>query len=313
MTDEHEALIKFCSAQRNLTQLDDATYAQRRQHLRRVSTFRDMLREQMISANAACVPIMCGGKQKYAVLRQATTCSAVTCEAVMRFLRDLQYDATQTNACTIEDWVAHRLQKALTNTGATTNTSTATANDTTRRADAPSKRPTLSIVTKRPDVPVKQVHPVSMSRIQETVESLHSASEASKSLRKKDDERRKKLKAVTKEVESTVADHLLSHDPEHGMRRVRLVHENNQEATYHLRRKSTVRKSRPTVRTALPAIRHLLRTLREEAGIDAKPTWESYRWLTSTLTLSKVERLVDECLQRLNSEKTSTRVHLTSV
>lgn len=291
---DQEALLKFCAAQRDLTRLDDATSAQRRQHARSASTFRDLLKEQMVSANASCVPVMCGGKQKYAILRRSATGSAVSCETIMKTLRELRYDAQHASVPpTIEEWVERALRLAMTN-------------------GTEQRPPTLAIVAKRPEVEPKTVHPASMSRIQETMDSLHTASEASKTLRKRDDVRRRELRAVCKEVEESVANHLTKHDPEHGTRRVRLVH-GSSEATYYLRRKSTARSSRPTVRTALPAVRQTIRRLREEAGVDAHPSWDSFRWLTSPATLLKLERHVGECLRRMHTEKTTSRVVLTSV
>lgn len=303
MGDNGEALLKFCAAQRELTQIDDATSLQRRQHTRGATAFRDLIKDQLASANATCVPVMCGGKQKYAVLRQAVATTSVTKEAVMQALRSMRYEmhqASTQHSKTLEEWVEGMLRTALT---------------PPTDAAQPSRRrpPTLSLVVKKPDAAEpSHVHPATMSKIQETVDSLHASCEASKALRKKDEVRRKELRKACKEAEESVAKHLEAHDPEYGTRRVRLVQGKN-EATCYLRRKSVNRTSRPTMRTALPAIRQIIRTLREEAGVEAPPTFNTYRWLVSPPTLAALERHIGDCLERLHTEKTSTRVVLTSV
>lgn len=300
--DEQQALLRFCAAQRELTHIDDATSVERRQHGRSATAFREMLKEQMVGARADCVPVMVGGQQKYVVLKPTLAGGAtVTCDAVMRILRGMRYDGGNSGSSTIEEWVEAALKTALTS-------------DSSKRDATEHGTHRLSIVVKKPDQAkeVRQVHPMAASRIQETVHSLHNATEAVKALRKRDDTRRKELKAVCKETEESVANHLHRHDPEHGTRRVKLVH-GAAEATCYLRRKQSNRTVRPTVRTALPAIRQTIQTLREEANMDAAPTWDSFRWLTSPPTLAKIERHVAQCLQRLHNETTKTRVVLTSV
>lgn len=289
------ALVQFCTAQCELAKIDDATSIARRHHTRSASTFRDLLKEQMVAANASCVPVMCGGKQKYATLRRGRANVTVTSEAVMAALRDAAYEMSRTPSTTVEEWVEQHLRTAL-----------------TKEAPAASARPSLSIVAKRPEGPMPPVHPSSASKIQETVESLHATTETVRTLRRESEGRRKELRAISKEAEESVATHLAAHDPEHGTRRLRLVHE-GKESTYYLRRKQATRTSKPTMRTALPAVRQVIRTLREEAGVDAPLTWETYRWLTSPATLAKVERHVAQCLDTLNVQKTSARVVLTGV
>ena len=304
---EQDALLRFCTAQRELTRLDDATSVQRRTHSRSVATSRELLREQMTRANATCVPVMCGGKQKYAVLRTPTTTGAVTCDAVIHMLTNLRYDdvqhanrASREGKVTLEDCVDAALRSSFAEPP----------------ADAPRKHARLAIVTKCPEPEHRPVHPACMSRIQETADSIHAASEAAKALRSQNDTRRKELRAICRDTEERVANHLARHDPEHGTRRVRLVDgssRGNHESTFYLRRKNVVRSSRPTVRTALPAIRQTIRKLREDAGVHEDPSWDAFRWLTSPGTLATLRRHVSECLERLSTQKTSTRVVLTAV
>ena len=311
MEDDHAALLKFCAAQRELTTLDDATALERRRHSRSAATFRELLREQMASAHATCVPVMLGGQQRYAVLKpaQGGASTAVTCDAIMRILRELRYEGRSDRGAvppsTLEEWAEAALRTALT-------TPPERPNGPAREAADARPKARLSIVTKRPVDARADVHPESASRIQETAQSLHATTEASKALRKQNDVRRKQLRATCKETEENVARHLQRHDPEYGTRRVKLV-QGGAEATCYLRRKQSQRTSRPTVRTALPAVRHVIRLLREEANIDPSPTWDSFRWLTSPATLSKLERHVAESLEKLHSSTKKTRVVLTNV
>ena len=344
MGDDHTALLKFCAAQRELTRLDDATAIERRQHGRSAATFRDLLREQMVSAHATCVPVMLGGQQRYAVLKPVLGGGnvSVTCEAVMRILRELRYDGragsgggssnsgTTAPPATLEEWAEAALRTVLTTppsppggmAGATGGVAgamggaaaTGGAAAAAAAAAAADERPKgrLSVVAKRPDGAHAPMHPGSASRIQETALSLHTATEASKALRKQNDVRRKQLRTACKETEESVAQHLQQHDPEYGTRRVKLV-QGGAEATCYLRRKQSQRSSKPTVRTALPAIRQTIRMLREEANVDPSPTWDSFRWLTSPATLSRLERHVAQCLAQLHASKKKTRVVLTNV
>ena len=299
----HNALIRFCTAKNELTQLDDSISVQRRQNARAAGMYRDLLRDQMVNANVACVPVMCDGKQKYVLLRKSAKIESITKDAVMQVLRNLTYDtyrasqmSTNDNSLTLEDWVVSCLRETMT------------------KSDDCDRPHSVSVVAKRPDdVEIKAVHPSVVSRIQEVATSMHALSESSKQLRKRDEIKRKELQAESKETEEVVAEHLVRHDPENGTQRVRLIHNGNKESTYYLKRKSATRTSRPTMRTALPAIAKLLRAIREESGIDASPSWDGCRWLTSSMTLSRVERRLDECLKSLHAEKTSTRIVLTRI
>lgn len=297
MKTDEEALLQFCTAQRELVALDDATVLRRRQLTRSTTVLREALREQMVSANATCVPLQFGEKQRYAILYQPKPNVVVTCEHVMAALRSMTYDAVHAYKGTLEAAIEGAIEQTLLKADPTSNAG----------------KLRLKILDKQPsDAPLKPVHPASLSRIQEAADCLHGSSEASKALRKKHEARRKELQSTTKAVEENVAKHLVQHDPEHATRRVRLVH-NNSEATFYLRRKEATRTTKPTLRTALPAIRRVVGSLRTREGIEEGPTWNSFRWLTNPLTLAKVEKAVEECLKAMHATKKNSRVVMTPV
>ena len=319
---DQAALVKFCTARNALTALDEATAVERRRHTQRVGVYRDLLREQMVAANTTCLPVMSDGKEKYAVLRPSVPRSQqpITVESVMRHLRGLTYEMLPAGSKTLEEGIEAALRLAMAGNGtadggvAAPSGGAAAPSGGAPSVDPPQRPPKLSIVTKRPE-DAKPVHPASLASMRETVEGLVAATEAAKTLRSRDEPRRRELRAAAKETEEAVAIHLASHDPEHGTRRVRLVQPGSKapEATYYLRRRSAVRTTRPTLRTALPAIRQTIRSLREEAGVDATSSWATLRWLQAPATLAKVERLVTDSLARLHEQKQGVKVVLTNV
>ena len=66
--------------------------------------------------------------------------------------------------------------------------------------------------------------------------------------------------------------------------------------------------SRPPLRSALPVVRDVVRVLRESQRVDASPSWETFRWLTSDATVSHIERLVRERLNDMHGQKHTMRV-----
>lgn len=301
-SDDRTALLAFCAAQRELTSLDDATAVPRKQHARAAATYRDLLRDQMADAKVACVPVVVNGKQKYVIAKPGNGGGGapLTVEAVARALREATYDVRTADAtASIEEWVERTLRDAL-----------SPPPEATGAAAVPMR---VAVVVKPPPEATTTVaaHPAMASRIQETVTTLAATQAAARELREHGGERRKQLKALCKKTEGTVAEHLRAHDPEHGTRRVRLV-QNDVETACYLRRKCTTRARKPTLQTALPAVRKAVRALREEAGMGGQPSYDGFRWLTSAATLERLARHLKESFAALEGERTKTRVVFTA-
>ena len=294
------ALLEFCAASQELSQIDETTCVARRAYSRTTSTLRELLREQMIASGVNCVPVSSGnasdGKPLYAVLQTTARSAPISAPLIMRTLRELAYDPQQQMPPTLEEWIVQVIQRAL----------------QAAAPEGPPRAPVVALSKKPLDAAVAKtrIEPADQARVQETVEALHNASRGAKELRARNSARLKALRATTKTHEARVAEHLLQHDPTHATRRVRLV-QGDVEASYCLRRKKSVRESRPTARTVLPALRNMVRTMREGADVDASPTWAGYRWLTSHDTLARLEPHIVECIERIQSKKESSRVVLT--
>ena len=357
MSDDAHALLQFCAAKRELSAMDDSTSVERKKHARAASTFRGLLKDQLSSARAECVPIQYGDETRYAVLRPRARTTAVSCEAVLRAVRALRYDASShASGATLEEWLDAAIRRALQGEANAPHSSSSSSGApppslplppfSTPLSDLPpsshpsshapsgaqggaceaeeggGRQMTLSILRKLPDgaPPPRPPHPSTASRIQETVNAMREASEAGAALRKRDEARRKELTLAAKQCEERVAAHLSSHDPDHGSRRVKLVPPGGgggkgreAEASYHLRRTTSTRTTRPTVRTALPLVRQVVRALREESGVAEHASWEAYRWLTSPSTLAKLERQLSDGFASLSAKKTKARVVMTSL
>ena len=358
MSDDAHALLQFCAAKRELSAMDDSTSVERKKHARAASTFRGLLKDQLSSARAECVPIQYGDETRYAVLRPRARTTAVSCEAVLRAVRALRYDASShASGATLEEWLDAAIRRALQGEGNAPHSSSSSSgahppslplppfstplSDRTPPHPSSSHAPsgaaqggacgaeeggkmTLSILRKLPDgaPPPRPPHPSTASRIQETVNAMREASEAGAALRKRGEARRKELTLAAKQCEERVAAHLSSPDPDHGSRRVKLVPPGGgggggkgreAEASYHLRRTTSTRTTRPTVRTALPLVRQVVRALREESGVAEHASWEAYRWLTSPSTLAKLERQLADGFASLSAKKRKARVVMTSL
>lgn len=295
-SEAQEALLKFCAAHHELSRIEDSTAVERRRVSRNAASLREMLREQMVAANVSCVPVTVGSKQMYARMRPpAARTAAITPEAVMKVLKEMTFELSQQMPQSVEECVERALMQAL-----------------TRSDEAPRSRVGTVSIAAKPLEQVDRPHPQLLSRIQETATSLGAVQATGREIRKRDEARRKELRTAQVGAEERVAADLVRHDPEHATRRVRVV-AGDEEQTFILRRKTTVRHKRPTLRTALPAIRKLVRNAREASGVDATPTWQSFRWLTSPETLRKIEQQIKICLDQMNGEETKARVVLSGV
>ena len=296
MQDE-EAIVRFCAAERELAKIDEGVVVDRRRLVKNATAHREMLRDQVLATGADCVPVVCRGKQMYAHVRRRQAGGAaatVTTDRVMDVLTNgMRYEVGAALPATVEEWVEARLTEAL------------------APPAAEAAAPRILLNTRPPTAPTAPVHPEAMARIQEAADALGATTERSRALVAQHGDRRKQLRAAAREAEQRVAEHLATHDPRHATRRVRLVPPGGgEEVTCYLRRKESVRRARPTLRTALPAVRAVVARVREASGVDATPSWETHRWLTAPHTLRALRRELDECLARLHTEKRTTRVLL---
>ena len=293
-------LLKFCAARREITNIDESSAVERKRLSRSVSTCKDVLKEQLLGANAKVVPIICNGKQLYAHLRPKTSHPALTVEAVLDVVKTMTYTNTSsTNTpSTLEDWVEACIRARIERP------------PQVESLDHPTR---LSITTKKPvGEECVQVHPALQSRIQETANLWYDANDAAKTLRAKHSERKKVLNEQSKAIEQSVAEHLVQHDPATGSRKIRLVTA-NEESTFYLRRKQTTRSTRPTARTAVPAIKKVIKTLSEQAGRVGPPGWDALRWLQSAHTLKLFEAEMRREFEKLTTSRGVTKVTLDRV
>lgn len=327
--DDERALLQFCAADASLRALDEAVAPERRQLSRSAAGLREVLRAQLEQASgggvaaAPCVPVEVGGRTFYAELRERRRGggSHVTTEAVMAVLRALRYDAASVAGKTLEEWIEGAVAEALSggapasaaaaSSAPTSSPATPSASASPSTSSSPSAPPPQKYVRLSAKPPAgfdaasaPQPHPEVAARLRETVASMRQTTDAAAALRKRDDARRKALKAERATHEETVAAHLAQHDPTHGLRRVQLVQGDGRAQTVYLRRKvAPPRAARPTLRSALPAIRRAVRAAREASGVGAVPTWDAVRWLTSEATLARLEAAIAEGLGALGAPK----------
>lgn len=145
----------------------------------------------------------------------------------------------------------------------------------------------------------RRIHPLALTRIQETGQKLLSSRSAAAELRKSDDDRRKQLKQMCAQKEPIVSKQLVEFDPEYGARRLRLVDADNKEMSVQLRSRTAPRRpARHSVRTVLPIVRKIIRKARINAGLtDASLTYQNFHWLVSSPTMRNIQSQLEHELQ----------------
>lgn len=346
---DQDALLRFCSADRELAALEERTAVEQRRRSRHLGNVRDLLCAQMQAANVHYLPVTIDGVEQYAVLRRSQPRVVVTRDAVMSAIRKLDYakdlQSSRSASGTLEAWVEAAVRDALAaeqgqqatkvrvsivrkrpkettphaglsramggGVAAAPNIGEATETSPPGATEAPA--PSVVGMPLRP-----LLAPSTASQLNDTALSMCEAQRVQRELKRRDAPRRKELRAAKKEVEGAVASHLREHDPQNHARRLRIVMGGKDAgrantATCYLRAQTRTRAGAPTISKALPLIRERLGALREEQGIGATLTWHSFRWLTSPPVLKRVEALVDESLRQLSAPATTSRVVLSSV
>lgn len=293
-TSDQDALRRFCTAQCEFAHLRDTNASDKRRISKGASMCKDLIKKRMINEGLEVVPITLEGKQMYAHLRKHSKSPTITTDVVLDAIRVMQFDTNTSSISSMAEWVENAIVKHM---------EMSHTDDGARLA--------LSITTKRPDAydATRRPHPLAASQIQEVADSLSENRSGARKLKERIAPKMNELKQTIKTTEETVAQHLQQYDPSTGTRRLRLV-SNGSEETFFLRRRSNVRKKRPTVRTTVPAVKRIVSNLVIQSGYNGPPTWDALRWLQSDETMRMLGARVDAALEDLSKTTETVGVSL---
>ena len=267
---------------------------------------RDVIKRRMVNDGLEAVSVTCGDQKMYAHLkRRAPAAPAVTADLVMRAIDNMNITTvTSSDRASLEELVEECVLQQL--------RPPAAPPPADRSADLAAR--TLVISTKPPpDVEVAaHVHPLTRSHIQETAAVYATNRAAAQQAKRVQDAELRQWKAKAKQTEASVAQHLSQYDPASAARRVCVVSAGT-EATVYLRRRTTTRTRKPTARTALPALRQIVRAMSISAGFAGRPTQEAYRWLTHPRTCAQLRAQVEQAFAQLHTSSEHVAVALDRV
>lgn len=303
------ALRTFCAAHCEIQRVEERGQPERRRIAKGAAVCRDVIKRRMVADGVEVVPVMCGEKQMYAHLRAARAkgaAPAITADLVMDAVREMDFSVSAQGRATLADWVEACVVAKMRGKG--------DAEGDAEGCGADLEARTLVISAKPPaDVDLAaHVHPLTRTHVQETATVWAANRDAARKEKRARDAALRELRGTIKQTEAAVAEHLLQHDPAAATRRVRVV-SGDEEATLYLRRRATTRRKRPTERTALPALKRVVRTMCARAGHEGPPTWEAYRWLMQERTRETLRAQVAEALAELSASSERVGVVLDRV
>ena len=275
---DQEAITKFCSAQRELEQIRESTWAEQKRLSRSSSCFKDTLKQNMERQSLTCARVTVDGKEAYVKLQPRRKNPKVETRLLIDAIERMEYTPSQKLQPLgefLEDLVKHHVEMLKT-----------TLSDQTKTY--------VSVSYKTPkEGTIQNPHPSIQNTLTEIVRSLDTTAKQSKELRARDDVRKKTLVEQTKTYEPIVADHLKRFDPDLMMRRLQLEQPGVGARTYYLKRKTKTKVRRPTMRTLMSGVRTSVDTLLRDHGREgAISDWDTFRWLKTPHVLERLRSLV---------------------